>query len=80
MGCLALPSSLRTLAKVCAILIVPVDIAQLVQQDGKADRIDSPVFFDAILGSLLELFKVPARLGNTNDRAGQLASFCQFLQ
>ncbi len=38
------------------------------------------MLFDAILGSLLELFKVPAGLGNANDRAGQLAAFCQFLQ
>ena len=38
------------------------------------------MFFDAVLGSLLELFKVPARLGHANHRAGQLPSLCQFLQ
>ena len=38
------------------------------------------MFFDAVLGSLLELIKVPARLGNANHRAGELSSFCQLLQ
>jgi hypothetical protein len=38
------------------------------------------MFFNAVLRPLLELLKVPARLGNANDRTGQLSFFRQLLQ
>src|ERR1700678_324801 len=62
------------------VLVIPIYVAQLVEQDGETLRVKSAMLLHTILGTLLKVIKVPARLSNANHRARQLASLRQLLQ
>src|ERR1700742_2174695 len=62
------------------IVIVPVHIAQLVEEYGKADRIEPSMFGDTVFCPLPQLLEIPSRLGHANDRPSQLSTFGQLLQ
>ena len=62
------------------VIVIAIHIAQQSAQFLKRRRIESAVFFQAVLGPGLELVKVPARLGHADDRHVEVAAFDHRLQ
>ncbi len=75
-----IPEFLADVGKRLRILIIPIDVAKLVEEDRKADGIDASVSFDAVFCPGLQLVEIPSSLGNANDRTGQLSTLGQLLQ
>src|SRR6185437_15267260 len=79
-GMFCIPEFLADVGKCLRVLIVPIDVAKLVDEDGKTGRINASVRFDTVFGPGLQLVEVPSSLGYANDWPSQLAALGQFLQ
>ena len=78
-GMFCIPEFLADVGKRLRVLIVPIDVTKLVEEDRKTNRVNASVSFDAVFCPGLELVQIPSRLGNANDWAGQLSTLGQLL-